>query len=214
VSPSWGSESDTEPQTPPRPAVIQPVIRPVFAKSHVIPDFVQIIRRIRLPRSVPPVIERERVILFTGIKPKRLQKKHLFASVTTQIKRQALHAFLGDSTLKTIGAIVAFGAIWKYVEFPRPVGSTPSNWSEHMDPTFGSRPNESYIVFRVPTFLKELSGNKDMSFWPDGSSRKIGGSTRIPHGQDFATRKGYLNRNGIHRFICTVEALLHILKSY
>jgi hypothetical protein len=160
VSSSWGSESGTEPKTPPRPTVI----RPVFAKSHVIPDFVQIIRRIRLPRSIPPVIERERVILFTEIKPKRLQKKHLFASVTTQIKRQALHAFLGDSTLKTIGAIVAFGAIWKYVEFPRPVGSIPSNWSEHKDPTFGSRPNESYIVFRVPTFLKELSGSKEMSF--------------------------------------------------
>jgi hypothetical protein len=42
--------------------------------------------------------------------------------------------------------------------------STPSNWSEYINPTFGSRPNESYIVFRVPTFLKELSGDKDMSF--------------------------------------------------
>ncbi|KAG0705842.1 hypothetical protein DFH29DRAFT_905122, partial [Suillus ampliporus] len=129
--------SNMDPRTPSRHT------QPVVKRSHVIPDFVQILRRIRLPLSRPPVIEREKVIFFAEIKPKRLRSEGLFESAATQISRQAYYAFSADSTLMIIGIIVAFGNIWQYVEISRPAEVLPSNWSEFQDPTFGNPSNRS-----------------------------------------------------------------------
>ncbi|KAG1852804.1 hypothetical protein DFJ58DRAFT_790651 [Suillus subalutaceus] len=138
---SGGSRSESvspfisEPRTPPRRT--QAKVR----HAHVVPDFAQILRRIKLPPSMPPVIVREKVICL--------------------ISRQAYFAFMGDSTLTTIGVILAFGNVWKYVEFPRPLANLPSTWSEYQDPTFGSPSSLRRPVPRVPSYLKKLSGNKD-----------------------------------------------------
>ncbi|KAG1796125.1 uncharacterized protein BJ212DRAFT_1489476 [Suillus subaureus] len=114
---------------------------------------------------MPPVIVREKIICLVEIKPKSLRAKNYgFSSAAMQISRQAYFAFMGDSTLTTIGVILAFGNVWKYVEFPRPLANLPSTWSEYQDPTFGSPSNLRRPVPRVPSYLKKLSGNKDMCF--------------------------------------------------
>jgi hypothetical protein len=141
-----------------------PGVAQLVRRSYTVPDFAQILRRIRLQHSMPPVIEREKVILLTEIKPKLQPGHEPFDSAMTQVTRQAIHAFSADSTLEIIGVIIAFGALWKYVEFPKPLDNIPRNQSEVKDPTFGSRSTESVLDYRVPTFLQQLSGNEQMCF--------------------------------------------------
>ncbi|KAG1868627.1 hypothetical protein F4604DRAFT_901783 [Suillus subluteus] len=113
------------------------------------------------------------VICLVEIKPKSLQAKNFgFSSAAMQISRQAYFAFMGDSTLTTIGVILAFGNVYKYVEFPLPLANLPSTWSEYQDTTFVSLSNLHRPVPRVPSYLKKLSGNKDV-FRFDRSSRTI-----------------------------------------
>ncbi|KAG1796126.1 uncharacterized protein BJ212DRAFT_1409258 [Suillus subaureus] len=113
---------------------------------------------------MPPVIEREKVICFVEIKPKSLRAKDPFPTAEVQLSRQAYYAFMADSTLTTIGAILAFGSIWRYVEFPRPPMHLASSWSESKDPTFGRQSPSQSLLPRVPSYLSQLSGNKHASF--------------------------------------------------
>ncbi|KAJ8590353.1 hypothetical protein M405DRAFT_897462 [Rhizopogon salebrosus TDB-379] len=94
-------------------------------RQWVIPDFAQILQQVHTFSNGTRKLGRQKVILMVENKPTRPRKSFLlspnpFVDAEDQITKQAVFAFMADSSLHVIGVILAFGARWKYVEFYRP----------------------------------------------------------------------------------------------
>lgn len=146
-------------------------------KSHVIPDFVQIFRRIHLPCSIPPVIEREKVILLIEIKPKRLRTGCLFDSEAANYPASPWCVF-GELDAQGVGSNPC---VWSYLKFHRPPGITPSDWmiifqGSHLWRSTQQNPSASAYI------LEGAEWQRGEILWSDVSSMDIGDSIEIPCG--------------------------------
>jgi hypothetical protein len=94
-------------------------------KTWAVPDFAQVLQHLQTSKNGTRKIARQKVILVVENKPELPRKRFLeedsdpWEEVLSQVNRQVAFAFLADPSLHVIGAILAFGARWKYLEFDR-----------------------------------------------------------------------------------------------
>ncbi|KAG6908615.1 hypothetical protein DXG01_003940 [Tephrocybe rancida] len=107
-----------EPETPPPP---RPSTAPrnVIKRLTRIPDFVQLLHTRLRPHEFT-----KHALMLVEIKKRRLQRDDDslmldFVGVLKQTQLQAMHAFLSDPLVDTVGVIVAIGECWQYVEYDR-----------------------------------------------------------------------------------------------
>jgi hypothetical protein len=136
-------------------------------RQWVIPDFAQILQQVHTFSNGTRKLGRQKVILMVENKPTRPRKSFLlspnpFVDAEDQITKQAVFAFMADSSLHVIGVILAFGARWKYVEFYRPSGTELEAWMAVGDGTYGQE--KPKLAVAVPRVLRRLSCFRDDSF--------------------------------------------------
>jgi len=110
-------------------------------RSFRIPDFAQLLFRVRLKQSDGTIDDhRVGVLLLVEIKKAKANCQIFdFIDVMAQTNEQARHAFASYPRVNTFGMIIAFGDLWTYREYFRVDfrPSPPIRLSERLDPTFG-----------------------------------------------------------------------------
>ncbi|KAJ8588153.1 hypothetical protein M405DRAFT_863195 [Rhizopogon salebrosus TDB-379] len=138
-------------------------------KTWVIPDFAQVLQYLQTSKNGTRILARQKVILIVENKPELPRKRFLdieddpFESVLKQARQQATFAFIADTSLLVIGAIIAFGARWKYIEFDRPrTKHLKAGIKKEEDMTFGEE--KIQLIQEVPKELVQLSPLGDETF--------------------------------------------------
>ncbi|OAX31848.1 hypothetical protein K503DRAFT_777240, partial [Rhizopogon vinicolor AM-OR11-026] len=136
-------------------------------RKSVIPDFALLLQHVRTASNGTNILGSQKVVLIVENKPTQARSRYLrlpcpFIAIKKQIGQQALFAFTAHPNLHVIGAIVAFGARWRYVEAVRPESALLKEWMKPDDPNYDQ--SKGGLVWAVPEKLKKLSPMKDNSF--------------------------------------------------
>ncbi|OAX31331.1 hypothetical protein K503DRAFT_777678 [Rhizopogon vinicolor AM-OR11-026] len=135
-------------------------------RKSAIPDFALLLQHVRIASNGTPILGSQKVVLIVENKPTQARSRYLrlpcpFIGIEGQIGRQALFAFTAHPNLHVIGAVVAFGARWRYVEAVRPESALLKEWMKFNDPGYDV---SKELLWAVPEKLKRLSPMKDHSF--------------------------------------------------
>ena len=144
------------PQTPPK--LSPSSIRTKKRRSVRIPDFAQLLFRIRINKSDGTLLDyRTGVLLLVEIKKAKTSCQiYDFVQVLLQTNQQARHAFASYPGVDALGMVVALGDCWTYREYLRSDMKPSPGLSESIDPTFVDSGSDSDTPDFQPVICEDV----------------------------------------------------------